>query len=500
MTILNVVFVRDHTMSMSSRANAAREDFNSQILQLKTAQRESDDLVINVGVVECRSMYGTNTMVDMTNVENISPMALYDTSASSTALYRAVNQAVLTAQTMVADSYLLVTLTDGQDNASTHRDLMDMQAYITQLQSTDKWTFAFRVPSENLKTNLSRYVPADNIQVWELSSAGLTKSAEHTSSSLRSFTANVASGAAYSTTKFYASADKISENTLKATLNDISSEIRIYPVGADAGSQIRAFVEKRIGKKMKLGSAFYQLMKTETVQSQKTIMIRDRLTYQVYHGNAARSLLGLPFGQSIKLVPGTNTKYDIFVQSTSVNRKLEKNTQLIYWENFDGMSSGAVTKPVQNPIVNMPVNTVLSSSQQNVLNQVLNSLVNSENVIQTPQTDLKSSVIPSRKVAAKKAIKPVKSAPQSKVRVRNRNTIQEQIRRFLIAEYGLIVKKVVNTAYLSDLGVITLMNAESIKNWQGKRYSFNKQFNVSVSNSDWMACQTVGDVISLVTN
>jgi hypothetical protein len=52
----------------------------------------------------------------------------------------------------------------------------------------------------------------------------------------------------------------------------------------------------------------------------------------VYGGDQARDLLGLPRGQSIKLVPGRSGDYEVYVQSTSINRRLIPGTQVLYYE------------------------------------------------------------------------------------------------------------------------------------------------------------------------
>jgi hypothetical protein len=82
------------------------------------------------------------------------------------------------------------------------------------------------------------------------------------------------------------------------------------------------------------GAGFYQLTKTEPlVQDHKRILIRDKTTQAVYFGSAARQMLGLPAWGGVRLAPGDHGNFDIFIQSTSVNRKLAKGTSLIYWEN-----------------------------------------------------------------------------------------------------------------------------------------------------------------------
>jgi hypothetical protein len=43
-------------------------------------------------------------------------------------------------------------------------------------------------------------------------------------------------------------------------------------------------------------------------------------------------MLALPTIGTVRLAPDDTGDWDIFIQSTSVNRKLDPNTQLMYWK------------------------------------------------------------------------------------------------------------------------------------------------------------------------
>jgi hypothetical protein len=119
---------------------------------------------------------------------------------------------------------------------------------------------------------------------------------------------------------------------VKKQLVDISSQVAVFKVKSTEGSiQIRDFVEQRTKKPMAKGTAFYQLTKTENVQDYKQLAIRDKLKGTVFSGFAARDMLGLPQTGEVKLAPGSHGQYDIFIQSTSINRKLVENTNVLVW-------------------------------------------------------------------------------------------------------------------------------------------------------------------------
>ena len=139
-----------------------------------------------------------------------------------------------------------------------------------------------------------------------------------------------------STKTFYTTAANLTEAEVKAVLGDISAEVQLFPVSTrEDGTQIRDFVEGRLsGQPMAKGAAFYQLVKTEDkIQDYKLVAIRDKETGAVYCGPEARDLIGLPRVGDVRVRPDTAGKFNVFIQSTSVNRKVNAGTQLLYWQN-----------------------------------------------------------------------------------------------------------------------------------------------------------------------
>jgi len=132
---------------------------------------------------------------------------------------------------------------------------------------------------------------------------------------------------------------KVSKSAV-INLTDLSQDFRVWNV--DNGiSTIRDFVEdklrniklnKTLGRQYQIGRAYYQLTKTEEVQASKDMVILDKNTNALYGGQEARSLLGCPTGISFKIKPAIHShQYDIFIKSTSVNRKLINGTKLLYF-------------------------------------------------------------------------------------------------------------------------------------------------------------------------
>lgn len=104
---------------------------------------------------------------------------------------------------------------------------------------------------------------------------------------------------------------------------------RFQVLRVDDDASIMDFVEDN-GLTFRKGRGFYELTKTVKVQHHKEIILQDRRTGDFYTGAAARDLLGLPRGADAKLKPVDLDKYKVFIQSTSVNRKLLGDTHFLY--------------------------------------------------------------------------------------------------------------------------------------------------------------------------
>jgi hypothetical protein len=122
-----------------------------------------------------------------------------------------------------------------------------------------------------------------------------------------------------------------------ATKTDLApvEPARFQTVRVDVDCTIKAFVVDEMGVTFKTGRGFYQLIKSETVQEQKEVILRDKRTGDMWSGPEARQLIRLPYGARAKISPKSlpadvaNT-YDVFVQSTSYNRKLKGKTDFLY--------------------------------------------------------------------------------------------------------------------------------------------------------------------------
>jgi len=104
---------------------------------------------------------------------------------------------------------------------------------------------------------------------------------------------------------------------------------RFQVLEVDESMPIQAFAQRN-GLIFKAGKGFYEFIKTETIQASKEIVLQHRSTGDLFAGNQARVMLGLPFDESARLAPTHLEEYRVFVQSTSYNRKLVGRTRFLY--------------------------------------------------------------------------------------------------------------------------------------------------------------------------
>lgn len=113
---------------------------------------------------------------------------------------------------------------------------------------------------------------------------------------------------------------------------ELASRFQVMDVGP-VKKIIKNFVEEN-GATFKKGRGFYQFVLTETIQESKEVLFQDKLTGEVKSDTAwCREQLGVPLGTRGRVNPrevDCTKQYDVFIQSTSYNRKLDPNTKFLY--------------------------------------------------------------------------------------------------------------------------------------------------------------------------
>lgn len=328
----------DTSASMRGIALAAGRDYNNTISGIREAATEHNiDTIVNVVKCGVGPRATVERQVVNSNVTALKPIkdGEYNATGNGTPLMASIWE-LISMMESVPDandpdvSFVVQVITDGGENMADRTVIKAIVDKIRQLTMTDRWTFTFRVPRGYSREIISFGIPAGNVLEWDQTDKGVSTATAATKTAFRSFYAAKAAGVK-STDKFYADLSNVKISEVKKQLVDVSGQVDVYVVGKNNnGVQIRDFVEAQ-GVAFTKGCAFYQLNKTESVQDYKQIAIRDKLNGTVYSGFAARDMLGLPHTGEVKLAPGAHGQYEIFVQSTSVNRKLVENTNVLIW-------------------------------------------------------------------------------------------------------------------------------------------------------------------------
>lgn len=221
-------------------------------------------------------------------------------------------------------SFLVYVITDGQENSSRNT----AQALRSRIEKLDEnfWTMAIMVPDvRDVHTAKLVGFPAGNITVWNTQSkTGFEEAGRVMSNSYANYSTMRSTGVSSTKNLFQIDAAAIGRNDVRAALAEVKGKL----VHAQKDQVIRPFVEEVTGNPYRIGSVFYELTKTEEVQPNKELVLVAKSDDKRFGGADARTMLGLPAGVHIKVKPGDHGSWRIFVQSTSVNRKIPKGASI----------------------------------------------------------------------------------------------------------------------------------------------------------------------------
>jgi hypothetical protein len=109
---------------------------------------------------------------------------------------------------------------------------------------------------------------------------------------------------------------------------------RFQVLDVDEKQSLPDFV-KANGLLFKKGRGFYQLVKRELVQETKEVILMNNETGDMYTGEKARNMIGLPFGQRGKVKPVDIMGHTVFIRSDANNRMLDAETKFLYEVDLD---------------------------------------------------------------------------------------------------------------------------------------------------------------------
>lgn len=324
-----VGIVMDESGSMLSLRSAAIKSLEQQVKDLAKQVTENPDITTYLSLATFA--YGTKVHFQGEQVkENTTADASDYNPAGGTAL----NDAIMDMNTMLnqkfADSYLMVIITDGEENSSRRNNDMIVRNMIKNNLATDKWTFAFAVPPGSAVRITNLYgVPRDCVTEWEATEIGIEKLTQYAGIGTQTYYGNVTRGVMNTSNYFQPDLSNLNKTVLKTQLNDVTKNF--FSLTVPAGKvklQISKFIQDQ-GHTYYSGKCYYQLTKVEKVQAFKDILVMENSTGKIYTDEDVRSVLGLPSGGTIELNPAFHPKYTIFVKSMSWNRHLVPGTTLL---------------------------------------------------------------------------------------------------------------------------------------------------------------------------
>ena len=322
--------VLDNSYSMRPIAHPARKAFNDILASFRS---NASSVETQVSVI----LFGNSTRVLYSGHDPryVPDIADYNPN-ENTALFDGVGRAIETLKAIPrsqADevSYLVFVITDGEENHSTLWNARSINAQVAALQGSGGWTFAYQVPRGYKNSFVRSFgVSPDNVREWEQTDVGTREVSSSTTRGVDAYYKSVqASAAPVQVSSFFVQTDmsQVTAKQVHTKLDDLSDRFKSYEVKAEV--QVKDFVEAKTKRPYVIGQAYYQLMKREKVQPSKAVLIVEKGKNAVWGGQQARNLIGLPAGADAKVTPGNHSNYDIFVQSTSVNRKLPRGTRVM---------------------------------------------------------------------------------------------------------------------------------------------------------------------------
>jgi uncharacterized protein YegL len=334
-TVANIInhigLVLDASTSMIRHAGSLIKVADGQIAHLAQRSKELDQET-RISVWTFADAHNIQCVVWDMDVLRLPSIAKFYRAHGNTAFIDATLKSISdlgeTPERYGDHSFLVYVLTDGEENNS-RSSASELQKQLSTLP--DHWTLAALVPNANVKHEAKRFgFPAGNIEVWDATSQqGVSEAGDRVRSATDAYMRGRASGVRSTRTLFSTDAVAVNAATIaQAGLSPLARDTyMLIPVPKD--TDIKSFTEAA-GLNYRTGNGFYQLMKSETIQPNKKIVVVERAaTAKVYSGREARQLVGLP-DMEVRVKPDFNDQYHIFVQSTSNNRKLISGTRYLY--------------------------------------------------------------------------------------------------------------------------------------------------------------------------
>lgn len=232
-------------------------------------------------------------------------------------------------------SFLLILLTDGEENRSTPAGKKKLPFTLQSIP--DNWTVAAFVPNAMGRHDMIKLgFPAGNIAIWDAGKSGsLIEVGEQIATASADYMAMRSSG--QRSTKNLFSMNTPSATAVKNALTPMTEgsyfflPVTVSDLAQIENGRIDQFIQLKTGKPYTVGRTYYEMIDRVRIQPNKqvAIAVTEHNEERVYMGAAARSMLGLPATGEVRVSPGRWKNYKVYVQSNSMNRKLYAGTRVL---------------------------------------------------------------------------------------------------------------------------------------------------------------------------
>lgn len=327
--INHVVFLIDESGSMSGHQNTVPAVFDRQVEILAQKSVELDqETRVSLYLFGTQYSGGVKCVVYDRDVLRLPSLKGHYKPDGGTPLARSSNRVLLdlsqTPELHADHAFLVYVITDGQE---TEHDRSQEHLLCERLgKLKDNWTVAALVPNSAGRSACRSLGFHDgNIQEWDCTSkAGVEKAAADVGLATQNFMTLRTTGAR-STKNLFTPTQTGKRSDMLKTLAVVTDPYVVYQADANTPKEaIQPFIERATGKPYVVGAGYYELVKPETIQASKKICLRTKPDGRLYsgtHDQVCRAL-GLPTGGDLKVGPAQLNDFEIFVQSTSVNRNV----------------------------------------------------------------------------------------------------------------------------------------------------------------------------------
>jgi len=195
----HIHFILDRTGSMAIVKDATISGFNEYVDKLK---RDDPDASFSLTLFDTEAIE-TFSAQPVLSVEHLNDKTYIP--RANTPLWDAVGQVMSKSQDNPDTAYLVIVLTDGQENSSKEWDRVNLTTLIKEKEATGRWTFTYLGSNQDAWHEAAQFGAMPGaVQTYAASAAGTASAMSNVSAGTANWSANVKRGVTSSSSTFYA--------------------------------------------------------------------------------------------------------------------------------------------------------------------------------------------------------------------------------------------------------------------------------------------------------